>query len=316
MRVLGFDIGGTKCAVILGEMADDNIAILGKRKVATDLTVSPEEMIEKLCVLADELLDGQAPDRIGISCGGPLNSTTGHVQGPPNLPGWDDVPITDILNKRYGVPAKLQNDANACAVAEWKFGSGRGAQNMIFFTFGTGLGAGLILNGQLYDGTNGMAGEAGHIRLNSYGPVGYGKSGSFEGFCSGNGIAQLGYTLALEAAQNGRRPSYFPEGTTAEQVTAKTVADAALSGDAVAKEVYRLCGEYLGKGLSIMIDILNPQVIVIGSVFARSEALLRESMQAVINKEALPSSAACCRIVPAALGESLGDYAALATALL
>ena len=316
MRLLGFDIGGTKCAVVLGEMTGDDIAILGKRKIATDLTVSPEAMVEKLCVLADELLDGQAPDRIGISCGGPLNSTTGHVQGPPNLPGWDDVPITDILNKRYGVPAKLQNDANACAVAEWKFGSGRGAQNMIFFTFGTGLGAGLILNGQLYDGTNGMAGEAGHIRLNSYGPVGYGKSGSFEGFCSGNGIAQLGYTLALEAAQNGCRPSYFPEGTTAEQITAKTVADAAMSGDAVAKEVYRLCGEYLGKGLSIMIDILNPQVIVIGSVFARSEALLRESMQAVIDNEALPSSAACCQIVPAALGEFLGDYAALATALL
>ena len=316
MRVLGFDIGGTKCAVVLGEMTDDDITIVGKKKISTDLTVTPEEMIESLCVLADELLDGQAPDRIGVSCGGPLNSATGHVQGPPNLPGWDDVPITDILNKRYGVAAKLQNDANACAVAEWKFGSGRGAQNMIFCTFGTGLGAGLILNNQLYDGTNGMAGEAGHIRLNSYGPVGYGKSGSFEGFCSGNGIAQLGYTLALEAAQNGHRPSYFPEGTTAEQITAKTVADAALGGDAVAKEVYRLCGEYLGKGLSVMIDILNPEVIVIGSVFARSESLLRESMQAVIDKEALPSSAACCRIVPAALGESLGDYAALATALL
>lgn len=316
MRILGFDIGGTKCAVILGEMAGDDIVILGKKKVATDLTISPEEMIERLCALADELLDGQAPDQIGISCGGPLNSVTGHVQGPPNLPGWDDVPVTDILSGRYGVAARLQNDANACALAEWKFGSGRGARNMIFFTFGTGLGAGLILNNQLYDGTNGMAGEAGHIRLNSYGPVGYGKSGSFEGFCSGNGIAQLGYTLALEATQSGQRPSYFPEGTTAEQITAKTIAEAAQNGDAVAKEVYRLCGEYLGKGLSIIIDILNPEVIVIGSVFARSEALLRESMQAVIDKEALPSAAACCRIVPAALGESLGDYAALATALL
>lgn len=128
------------------------------------------------------MADGEPAKKVGISCGGPLNSTAGIIEGPPNLPGWNNVKIADILTSHYGVFASLQNDANACAVAEWKFGAGKGAQNMIFLTFGTGLGAGLILNGRLYSGTNDNAGEIGHIRLEEFGPSGYGKSGSFEGF--------------------------------------------------------------------------------------------------------------------------------------
>ena len=208
------------------------------------------------------------------------------------------------------------NDADACAAAEWKFGAGKGTQNMIFLTFGTGLGAGLILNGKLYSGTNGNAGEIGHIRLESFGPVGYGKAGSFEGFCSGGGLAQLGYIKALEEAQTGIYPLYFKKGMTAADVTAKTVADAAYKGDETAKEVYRICGEQLGKGLSVLIDILNPERIVIGSIFARSEDLLRDGMERVINKEALPQSLKCCKIVSAALGEKIGDCAAVSAALL
>ena len=262
------------------------------------------------------MLKGEKPEIIGVSCGGPLNSTTGTIEGPPNLPGWDNVKITDILEDRYGVKVKLKNDANACAVAEWKFGAGKGTKNMIFLTFGTGLGAGLILDSKLYSGTNDNAGEAGHIRLDKFGPVGYGKSGSFEGFCSGGGLAQLGYIKALEKAQSGAYPLYFKKGMNLSDITAKTIADAADNGDETAKEVYRICGEQLGKGLSVLIDILNPERIVIGSIFARSENLLRESMERVINKEALSQSVMCCKIVPAALGEQIGDYAAIAAALL
>lgn len=316
MIILGFDIGGTKCAVITSKADSENIVLLDKRKIPTDLSIAPEKMIEKLVLLADEMLNGEKAEKIGISCGGPLNSATGTIEGPPNLPGWSNVKITEILEKHYGVPAKLQNDANACAVAEWKFGAGKGTQNMVFLTFGTGLGAGLILDGRLYSGTNDNAGEAGHIRLERFGPVGYGKAGSFEGFCSGGGLAQLGYIKALEKAQSGVYPLYFEKGMTAADVTAKTVADAADKGDETAKEVYRICGEQLGKGLSVLIDILNPERIVIGSIFARSENLLREGMERIIKKEALLSAAACCKIVPAALGEQIGDYAAIATALL
>jgi glucokinase len=315
MNILAFDIGSTKCAVITARWDDESITLLKKEKCTTDLSVSPKEMIEKLITLADDLLE-QKPDAIGISCGGPLDSQNGVILGPPNLPGWDHVEIVKILSNHYGVSVKLQNDANACALAEWKFGAGRGAQNVVFLTFGTGLGAGLILNGELYCGASNNAGEVGHIRLDRFGPVGYGKAGSFEGFCSGNGLAQLGYNMALEKIQTGTYPMYFPKGMTSKDVTAKTVADAAKAGDETALAVYRVCGEYLGKGLSMIIDLLNPEVIVLGSIFSRCYDLLWPSALAVIEQEALPASAAHCLIRPVALGERIGDYAAVATALL
>jgi glucokinase len=187
---------------------------------------------------------------------------------------------------------------------------------MIFLTFGTGLGAGLILNGKLYEGTNGNAGEVGHIRLENDGPIGYCKRGSFEGFCSGGGIGQLGYVMALKCIENGTYPLYFKKGMSAGDITAKSIADAAAKGDPTALEVYRVSGEYLGKGLALLIDILNPEKIVIGSIFARNESLFIDAMTSEIEKEALLPSASCCKIVPAALSEQIGDYASIATALL
>ncbi len=315
MIVLGFDIGGTKCAVITAEYNDGNINFLKKEKCPTDKSITPTDMIDRLIAMADKILD-QKPEAIGISCGGPLDSKKGIIMSPPNLEGWDNVEIVKQIEEHYGAPTRLQNDANACAVAEWKFGAGRGSENMVFMTFGTGLGAGLILNGRLYSGTNDNAGEVGHIRLERFGPVGYGKAGSFEGFCSGAGIAQLGYTMALEKVQRGKYPLYFKAGMTPDEVTAKTIADAAALGDETAIQVYATCGEYLGRGLSVLIDILNPQVIVIGSVFARSHDLLWEPAEKIIKKEALNLASECCSVVPAQLGEQIGDYAAIATALL
>ena len=314
MYILGFDIGGTKCAVITAEYSGGDITLIKKKRCDTDLTVSPLEMLDRLITLADSILD-KKPDAIGISCGGPLDSEKGIIMSPPNLPGWDNVEIVSYIENHFGVKPKLQNDANACAVAEWKFGAGKGCDNMIFLTFGTGLGAGMILNGKLYKGTNDNAGEVGHIRLDESGPTGYGKSGSFEGFCSGGGISQLGYMKALEKVQSGVYPMYFKDGMTQKDVTAKAIAEAADNGDDTAKEVYRICGEYLGRGLSLLIDILNPQAIVIGSIFARAHHLLWESAKDIISKEALPISAECCHILPAALGENIGDYASIATAL-
>ena len=315
MYLLGFDIGGTKCAVVTALWENGEITLLKKDKCDTDRTLSPEAMIDKLMAMADAILD-KKPDSIGISCGGPLSSRDGVILCPPNLPGWINVPIVAQIETHYGVSAHLQNDANACAVAEWKFGAGKGKSNVIFMTFGTGLGAGLILDGKLYSGTNDNAGELGHIRLDRFGPVGFGKAGSFEGFCSGNGIAQLGYTMAMEKSQMGKRPAYFPDGATASDVTAKSIAEAAYAGDETAIEVYRTCGEYLGRGLSIVIDLLNPEVIVIGSVFARSRDLLWDAAKKVIDREALSDAASCCQVLPAGLGEHIGDYAAVATALL
>lgn len=313
MYILGFDIGGTKCAVITAKWDGNHITLLEKQKIATDHNLSADEMIKKLIGLADSILE-KTPDYIGVSCGGPLDSEKGIILNPPNLPKWVNVNIVSQINQHYKVPVQLQNDANACAVAEWLFGNGKGYKNVIFLTFGTGLGAGLILDGKLYNGTNGNAGEIGHIRLKHDGPVGFGKTGSFEGFCSGGGIAQLGYLKAREAMDKGIIPAYCKDGK--DNITAKTVADAALSGDKTALEVYRISGEYLGKGLSILIDILNPEVIIIGSIFTRNQELLWDAAKAEIEKEALKESAVCCKILPSGLGEKIGDYAAIATALL
>jgi glucokinase len=175
--------------------------------------------------------------------------------------------------------------------------------------------SGLILGGRLYSGTNGNAGEVGHIRLSSFGPVGYGKAGSWEGFCSGGGISQLAYMKATEMAQCGKFPSFYKKGMTAADISAKSVAEAARNGDECALEVYRLCGEYLGRGLSVVIDILNPERIVIGSIFTRSRDLLWEEADKVIKREVLAPSYSCCEVVGAELGEQIGDYGAITVAL-
>ena len=302
---IGVDIGGTKCAVVLG---DEN-GIAEKRRWET---TTCEKTVARIIA---EIRSFQGRfDAIGISCGGPLDTERGVILSPPNLPGWDNVPIKAILEKEFSVPVSLCNDADACAMAEWRYGAGKGTENMIFLTFGTGMGAGLIVGGKPYHGTCGNAGEVGHIRMEKDGPVGYRKAGSFEGFCSGGGLAKLGKAAAEEALKGGATPAYCPTENDLESITAKTIADAAHAGDETALAVFRLCGEKLGAGLSVLIDILNPERIVIGSIFARAEDLLRPSMERVIAEEALPDSAACCQIVPALLGEEIGNYAALAVA--
>jgi glucokinase len=231
------------------------------------------------------------------------------------LPGWDNVPIVKLFVEKYGVPAVIQNDANACALAEWLMGAGKGTRNMVFLTFGTGMGAGLILNGQLYAGTNDLGGEVGHIRLAETGPVGFGKPGSFEGFCSGGGIAQLAEKVVSEKLKKGEQVDFCPNIENAGSLTAKDVALAATDGDPTAAEIIRISGEYLGRGLAILIDVLNPECIVIGSIYARNEKLFKPHVDRILKEEAIPSALEICQVKPAELGESIGDYAALCVAV-
>ena len=317
MKLIGVDIGGTKCAVSLGTQNTDGTVRLLQRGPARATAGAPP--LELLHLLAQDAraLAGATPgaiDAVGISCGGPLDSKRGLVLSPPNLPGWDEVPVTEILGQALGAPAFLCNDANACALAEWQLGAGRGCRNMVFLTFGTGLGAGLILNGQLYEGTNDFAGEAGHVRLAPYGPVGYGKAGSFEGFCSGGGIAQLAALRVREQLQQGKQPALCPAAEALPELTTEKVALAAKAGDALACEIMAESGRMLGAGLALLIDLLNPEKIVIGSVFARAQGLLWPAAQRVLQSEALPAAAAACQVVPAGLTEAVGDLAALTVA--
>ena len=314
---LGFDIGGTKCAAVLGQgeiPADHNELIIDKITFPTRVERGWKTVVDELISSAEALLARNGVSHgdligVGISCGGPLDSRTGTIHCPPNLPDWDNVPLKAIMEERFSVKTVLQNDANACAVAEWKFGAGRGYENLIFLTFGTGMGAGLILNGRLYSGANDNAGEVGHIRLAEDGPEGYGKRGSFEGFCSGGGIAKLAAQMVDEARRNGEETALV-----GQELTAKTVAIAAKNGDIVAKRIYDACAAKLGLGLSILIDIINPEAVVIGSIYSRDKGLFDCIIQDVIVQEALPLSAQVCKILPAGLGDSIGDYAALGLA--
>lgn len=315
MNLLGIDIGGTKCAVIYGKEEDGRIQILDKIRFATThVEETLQNIQDNLQVLMQRnQLDAENTAAAGISCGGPLDSKRGLVLSPPNLPGWDHIPIVEIVRSCTGLPTGLQNDANACALAEYKYGAGQGSQNMIFLTFGTGLGAGIVLEGKLYSGTNDNAGELGHIRLAPDGPIGYGKNGSFEGFCSGGGIAQLARKAVLLAYDEGKIISWCKK-EDISSLTAQTVAKEANNGDELALSIIRTSSEYLGMGLSMVVDILNPEVIVIGSIYARNENLMQPIMDEVLRREALEGAYRVCRVVPAALGEQIGDYASLSIA--
>jgi glucokinase len=312
---LGLDIGGTKCAVVVG---DASFSI--KKKVFFETRV--ERGYQSILAEFQSHIDSLLADfpysrlkRIGISCGGPLDSINGMIYSPPNLPGWDNVPIVKIFSEKYGVPAAVQNDANACALAEWMMGAGKGTRNMIFLTFGTGMGAGLILNGQLYAGTNDLGGEVGHMRLAPDGPVGFGKAGSFEGFCSGGGIAQLATQIVSEKIRNNQEVAFCTSLAEAENLDAKTVFMAAQTGDPVALEIVKISAHYLGQGLSILIDVLNPECIVIGSIYSRNKLLFKPLIEEVLKQEAIPLAVNVCQIKPAELGDSIGDYAALCVAV-
>lgn len=291
MQIIGIDIGGTKCAVgVLREGGVDEVDRF------------PTQDFAATFARFRKTVEGLKPDPaavFGISCGGPLDAARGVILNPPNLPGWENTAICRAFTDAFGGRAFLMNDANASALAEWHFGAGKGSRHMVFLTAGTGMGAGLILNGRLYEGATGDAGEVGHLRLRPDGPLGFGKRGSFEGFCSGGGIARL----ALE--MGWKQPG----------ATLKDIAGAAAQGDAVALKVMDTAGERLGEALALLIDTLNPERIVLGGYFPRCSQLLLPAMNRALAAEALPSALAGCRILPAVLGETIGSNAAVAVAL-
>lgn len=314
---LGIDVGGTKCAVSVARVGG-GIHILDKIKFPSEAHEGPDAMIERIIAAANLILTRNALafydfEAAGISCGGPLDSKNGRVMSPPNLPGWDNIPLTQMLERRFGIPCFLQNDANACALVEWKIGAGRGADNMIFLTMGTGMGAGIISGGRLITGACDLAGEAGHIRLTQEGPEGYGKYGSFEGWCSGGGIEKMVKAYTDSRLSLGKEPAWRKDGHISAD--ARLLNEYACSGDPDALCLFECIGEKLGHALAILTDTLNPEKIVIGSIFQRAESFIRPSMEKALKAEALPLAYEHLSVLPAETGEELGDYAAIMTAV-
>lgn len=301
--IVGLDIGGTKTAVLLGDRAG---RVHARSEFATRPTRGFDATCAELLAHVDAMQREAESRRVGelvlsVSIGGPLEIDAGIIRNPPNLPGWVDVPLKAILARRTGRPVYVEHDGNAGALAEWYFGAARGARNVIFLTMGTGFGGGLILGGELYRGTTDLAGEVGHVRIADDGPLAFGKAGSWEGLCGGAGIARL-------AAM--RYPAKWSAAT-----DARDVAKAARDHDADALAVLDEVGRHLGRGLAILLDVLNPEVIVIGSLAVRLGELVLGPARREMQREALPGALTACRLAPAELGERLGDVAALCAAI-
>jgi glucokinase len=314
---IGVDIGGTKTAVVLSSAPP---AMLARIEFPTLPAQGPDRAIDLIKQSIHKLIETAGIDSaslggIGVSCGGPLDQAAGVIQAPPNLATWVDVPIASILSEEFGLACRMENDANAGAVAEHRFGAGQGTRHMIFLTMGTGFGAGVITDGRLLSGARGQAGEIGHVRLTASGPVGYNKAGSVEGWVSGGGMAQVAYR-EVEAAMSSGEITVLTAKLEANGVlTAKDIADAANVGDILAHRLIRDTGNRLGEALAILVDLFNPERIVIGGLAMRlGENLLAPARQ-VVQREALPASARICQIVPAALGEQIGDVAAICVAM-
>lgn len=310
MYYIGLDIGGTKCASTLGKIENEKIEIVDKDYFLT-ASQNPYVILERFSKFIEKHLD-KSIKGIGISCGGPLDSKKGIIMAPPSLPLWDNIEIVKYFEDKFNIKTNLQNDANACAVAEWKFGAGKGAQNMVFLTFGTGFGAGLILDGKLYSGTNDNAGEIGHIRLTPNGPIGYHKEGSCEGYCSGSGLVRLAEIMSKQKSLKESYMEYIS--VVKDDISAKTMAENARKGNKFCKAVFKKSGEMLGRALSLIVDLLNVEKIVIGGIYMRANDLLLPPAMKIMKKECLSFSLEKVKIVPAGLLENIGDIAALSVA--
>ena len=305
--ILGLDIGGTKTACVEGTREG---AILQRVELETRAVEPFAAAFPRIVAAARSVVDaaaqaGRSIAAVSVSIGGPLRIAEGVLINPPHLPGWHNQPLKVELERAFpGLPVRVEHDGNAGALAEFHFGVGKGRtdlRHLIFLTFGTGIGAGLIVNGDVLRGATDTAGEVGHWRLAEDGPLGFGKRGSWESFASGAGLVEL-------AAQVN--PVRWPQST-----PIRTVVEAMLAGDAEALQVAEAAGHWMGRGLALLVDAFNPQVIVFGSLGVVLGERVLGPARTVLEAEALPQAVAACTLAPCALGSGIGDVAALMAVL-
>ncbi len=306
--VVGVDVGGTKTLLAL---VDPHGGIQARRRMQTPQR-GPEDFVRILAGELEALLREAGRRReevlgLGVGAPGPLDPQSGVVFEPPNLAGWRDVPLAAMLREATGIPTWVENDANAAALAEAWVGVGVGVRDLIYITVSTGIGGGLILNGELYHGVSGTAGEVGHMTVEPEGPLcGCGRRGHLEAVASGGAIARMAQE-ALRAGRETRLGALSPQALTAE-----AVAEAACQGDAVAREVYARAGAYIGLAVASLVNVLNPAMVVFGGGVSKAGDLLLEPVRRVVRERAFQRPAAAVQIVPAALGDDVGVIGAAA----
>lgn len=289
-RIIGISIGGTKSAVTLANVGEQ-IEIIRKISFPTH-SFDAEITFHDICNAIDSLKTDF--DEISVICGGPLSSKKGIIMSPSNLPGFKDFPIIRLLNEKYKVEANLLNDADACALAEYKLGNYKDVKNFVYITFGTGIGAGLILNSKLYSGTCDGAGEIGHVRVRRTSfEARNGKKGSVESLASGGGIQDNAKHII------------------GKSISTKEIFDLARKGNQKAIKMVDNAAKCLGEAISFMIDLFNPEVIAIGGIYPRALDVLEAKVKKAAMKNSLNMNYECCKIVPASLGENIDEYSSL-----
>ncbi len=309
--VVGVDIGGTKLATVV---ADDSGKILSKVRKPTQAENGPEFAIQLLFEMINETIALSGVHQkhitaIGVSCGGPLDTKTGIVYSPPNLPGWDAYPLKARLETEFNITTTIENDANASALAECRFGGGRGYNFVLYMTMSTGIGGGIVINGEIYHGANDSAGEVGHQILLPDGPLcGCGKRGCLESLCSGPAIARR----AKEAIQKKSNTAIIElADNRIDSVKSEHVLEAAELGDTLALALVEETAFYMGWGIANIVNILNPDIVLLGTIAIAAGDLLLEPIRKQVSSFAMARPVKAVKIMPAHLGESLGDLAAI-----
>jgi len=312
---IGIDLGGTKISTALVDASGrivardyrETMAARGQKVVVERMVDAARRVISEAGVVFSQVTG------VGVGSPGPIDSRIGVVTAPPNLPGWKDVPLKQLIEERLGITTFLENDANAAALGEYRFGAGQGVQNMIYVTVSTGIGGGLILNGQLYSGTIGTAGEIGHTTVLPQGPYcGCGNRGCLEALASGTAIAREGRELVQRGVPT--LIAALAEGNP-ERVTARLVAEAAEQGDIEAQEILAEAMAYLGVGMANLVNLFNPELIVIGGGLTHLGEKLFRPVRRAIERRAFPAAARVVQVVPAQLGDDAGVLGAAAVAM-
>ena len=305
---LGVDIGGTKVSVTLGNSSGKT---LDKKLLLTRTGKESLRAIEEIVSTLKFLKAGCKKSILGIGVGipGPMNPHKGLIEKSPHLQGWQGFPLKRFLESKLRLPVFMGNDANAAALGEKFFGTGKAIKNFVYLTISTGIGGGVVLEGRLLLGASFGAGEVGHTIVVPGGfRCGCGHRGCLEAYASGTAIAQF----VCEELLRVKSSKILKLAGSRKKVTAEIVAEAAESGDRLALETYRRAGYYLGVGLANLINVLNPQMLILGGSVMKSSELLWPSMSDSVRKHAWPSSSKVCRIVKTKLGDEVGDLGALA----
>ena len=303
---IGIDVGGTNVKIAL---VDGEGKIIYSNSVPTYAQMGYEYTVNNIKQAIRDLMketntDAKEIEGIGFDFPGQVDYKTGVVKLAPNIPGWVNVPIAQMIEEEFNIPTRIDNDVRCAALGELKFGAGKGCENFVCITVGTGIGSGLVINGQLVLVAANAAGEIGHIKLQmNGGPIcGCGDTGCLEAFASGPSIV----AMAQEYLKGGKSTKFREMAGADGEITPYIVAKAAEAGDPVAKRIFEIVGSYIGMGLVSVINLLNPEKVIIGGGVAAAGDLLLDPIRKTIKERAMVVAGNSVEIVPAELGNSAG----------